>query len=422
MLGRILERSITRRYRRKLLSLTAVALGIAVTTAVGIMALDVGDKVSRELRSFGANIMVTPAADGLSVSVGGSDFRPAGAGAYLPQSDLVKLKKIFWRNNIVAFAPFLYAPVEIRGRNVVVTGSWFAYPMPVDGQVQFTTGLKSLHPAWKVNGAWPADQDVVECLVGKVLARQLGATPGSTLPLTIQGRPRDFRVTGILESGGPEDSQIFVPLATLQDATGLRDKVRRIEVSALTKPADDFARADVTRLSPADFERWYCSPYVMSISYQIQQELPGAEAKAVRQVAESEGKILSRVGVLMGLLAAAALVTAGLAVASMMLATVLERRAEIGLFKSLGATNLQVSIIFLSEALLVGVAGGLVGFGAGELLARRLIVLVFGTHAGAHWVVLPMALALALLVTLAGCVIPLGRGLKISPVVVLRNE
>jgi putative ABC transport system permease protein len=107
MLTRILQRSLMRRRRRKLLSVAAVALGIAAATAVGTIALDVGDKVTRELRSFGANISVTPAADSLAINVGGADYRPAGTGTYLNESGLVGLKKIFWRNNIVAFAPLL---------------------------------------------------------------------------------------------------------------------------------------------------------------------------------------------------------------------------------------------------------------------------------------------------------------------------
>ncbi|MGH9650655.1 MAG: ABC transporter permease, partial [Terriglobales bacterium] len=91
MLSRVVGRSITRRRRRKLLSTLAVTLGIAVATAVATIALDVGDKVGRELRSFGANISITPAADSLPVSVGGVEYRPALPGAFLAETDLLKL-------------------------------------------------------------------------------------------------------------------------------------------------------------------------------------------------------------------------------------------------------------------------------------------------------------------------------------------
>lgn len=122
------------------------------------------------------------------------------------------------------------------------------------------------------------------------------------------------------------------------------------------------------------------------------------------------------------MLAAAALITAGLAVASMMLATVLERRAEIGLFKSLGATDSRVAAVFLLEASSIGLAGGVLGYFAGSLLAQRLSVQVFGLPTSVHWVFLPAALALALVVTLVGSALPLGRDLKLSPAMVLRNE
>ena len=442
MLFRIVLESLARRRRRKLLGVLAIALGIAVTAAVSTMALDVGDKVSRELRSFGANLSVTPAADELSVAVGGIDYRPAGAGAFLPESALVKLKKIFWRNNIVAFAPFLYVPATLDGHRVVVIGSWFDKSLPVDKSEVFVTGLKKLHPTWRVTGQWPADDDSAGTLVGTRLAGRLNLHLGQTLTLagtavgsqqTTLAPPKDsapslpqsssaeFAVRGILDTGGPEDDQVLAPLASVQHWAGLAGKVRRVEISALTKPEDAFARSDVTRLSGEQFDRWYCMPYASSIAYQIKQAIPEAQAKPVYQIAETEGRILDRVGVLMGLLVFAALVAAALAVASMMLATVLERRAEIGLFKSLGATNARVAAIFLLEASAISVLGGVAGYFLGSLLAWRLALAVFGTPVGVHWVFLPVCLALALLVTLAGTALPLGRALKVSPSVVLRD-
>jgi len=429
-----------RRRRRKVLSVVAVALGIAVATAVGTMALDVGDRVNLELRSFGANISVTPAADGLAVAVGGVDYRPAGSGAFLNEADLVNLQKIFWRHNIVAFAPSLYVPVTLRGAATVLVGSWFEKDIQVDKSEVFRTGLKELHPAWRVEGEWPSDAESsrpAQCLVGRRLAKRLGLAPGQTFSVNVaavsssQGtsastsRPAEASamvVSGILDTGGPEDDQVIAPLAVIQNATGLDGKIRRVEVSALTKPEDDFARSDLTKMSSAEFDRWYCTPYVRAIANQIQQAIPGAEATPVYQVAETEGRILDRVGILLWVLAAAALITAALAVASMMLATVLERRAEIGLFKSLGATDGRVAAVFLLEACGIGLAGGVLGYVAGTLLARRLAVEVFGLPASVHWVFFPAALALALVITLVGSALPLGRDLKLSPAMVLRNE
>ena len=424
MLNRIVGRSLTRRRRRKLLGVAAVALGIAVTTAVATLSLSVGDRVAHELRSFGANISVTPAADSLSIAVGGVDYRPAGAGAFLPESGLANLRKIFWRNNIMAFAPFLFAPASVNGHQVVVIGSWFSHSLQVNPNEVFQTGLEKLHPAWKVQGNWPADGSS-QCLVGAALANDLGIGPGSSLAFQSSGNPASMMtltVSGILHTGGEEDDEAIAPLGAVQAFTGLAGKVRRVEVSALTKPEDAFGQSDITRLNAADYERWYCTPYVSSIAYQIQQAIPGSEAKPVYRVAATEGKIVNSISILMTLLAIAALVTAALAMASMMFAIVLERRAEIGLFKSLGATNGRVASIFLLEAFGVGLAGGVVGYGLGSWMASRLSLAVFGVPTGIQWVILPAVLSLALLVALAGSAVPLAKGLKVSPVAVLRNE
>ncbi len=431
MLAYIVTRSLVRRRRRKLLTLTAVTLGIAVTSAVATMALYVGDRVGRELRSFGANIALTPAADGLPVMVGGLDFRPVGSGAYLDEADLAKLKKIFWRHNIMAFAPYLYLPGNVTGHIVVLVGSWFAKPLVVDKSETISTGLKSLQQTWKVEGEWPADDDPSGCLVGRRLAAALGATPGTNHEFIPEGpqtvstagdAPLRLTIRGILDAGGEQDDQIIASLATVQTLAGLPGKFRRAEVSALTKPEDDFARSDVTKMSVEDFDRWYCTPYVSAICYQMQQAIPGVEARPVYRVAETEGHILDRVGILMALLAGGALASAALAVASMMLATVLERRAEFGLYKALGATNARVAAIFLLEASVVGLTGGVAGFFAGSLMARHLGGLIFGLPAGMHWVVLPGAVALALIVTLAGSAWPIARGLKLAPATVLHDE
>jgi len=432
MILRIVWESLARRRRRKLLSVFAVALGITVTAAVATLALDVGDKVSRELRSFGANLSVTPAADSLPVAVGGIDYRPAGTGAFLPESALVNLRRIFWRNNIVAFAPYLYVPATLEGQPVVVMGSWFAKALTVDKSEVFITGLEKLHPTWKITGQWPADDDPHGVLVGYRLAERLNLHPGQVLTLVAGTESNThylpppsssmrFAVRGILETGGQEDAQMLAPLASLQRWAGLEGKVRRVEVSALTKPEDAFARSDVSRLSPKEFDRWYCTPYASSIAYQIQQAIPEAQAKPVFHVAETEGRIINRVGVLMTLLVVAALVAAGLAVASMMLATVLERRAEIGLFKALGATDARVAAVFLLEGCAIGLLGGVAGYFLGSLLAWRLALVVFGSPVSVHWVMLPVCLAAALVVTLAGSALPLGRALKISPSLALRD-
>jgi putative ABC transport system permease protein len=427
MIGRIVSQSITRRKRRKLLSLLAITLGVAAATAVATIAVDVGDRVNHELRSVGANIVVTPAADSFPVSIGGVDFRPAGTGAYLQESALPGIKKIFWRNSIEAFAPFVYVPAVAQGARFVLIGTWFNMTLQSGPAEPFTTGVESLHPGWKVEGDWPAVGDAFGCLVGKQLAQALRVLPGQTVVLSApasaaQERSARFRIRGIVETGGLEDQEMLAPLETVQKLAGLEGKVRRIEVSAVTKPVDALAETPVSRMSPTEFERWSCSNYPSTIAQQIQQVIPGSSAQPVYPILNTEGKLLHRVGLLMGLLAGAALITAALAVSSMMLANVIERRAEIGLFKTLGATDGRVAAIFLAESSLVGFSGGVAGYGLGSWLAERLGRTVFGSPVSIHWVIFPCALAVALVVALLGSAAPLGHSLKMSAATALRTE
>src|SRR5262249_28265421 len=111
MFFRLIADNFTRRPRRKLLTAAALSLGMAVATAALSVSLDVGDRLAHEFRSLGANLVVTPEADSLPLEIDGVDYRPVNAGAYLPESDLPKIKSVFWRNNIIAFAPTLEIPV-----------------------------------------------------------------------------------------------------------------------------------------------------------------------------------------------------------------------------------------------------------------------------------------------------------------------
>src|ERR1700692_1218069 len=142
MFLRLVADSFTRRPRRKVLTAAALSLGMAVVTAALSVSLDVGDRLASEFRSLGANLLVTPQADSLPLEIGGVDYRPVNRGAYLPEADLGKLKTIFWRNNIVGFAPSLDMPVEIRAtqgsagndspaRSATLIGTWYRHSVAV---------------------------------------------------------------------------------------------------------------------------------------------------------------------------------------------------------------------------------------------------------------------------------------------------
>jgi len=127
-------------------------------------------------------------------------------------------------------------------------------------------------------------------------------------------------------------------------------------------------------MTPEVRDRWYCSPYVQSIAYQLQEVIPHSHAEQIRQVAQNEGTVLSRIKGLMLLVTLAALLASALAVSAAMATSVFERRGEVGLMKALGAGSFAVSAIFFAEALLLALVGG-----KPEVVARARPV--FGTFA-----------------------------------------
>ena len=427
MFFRIVSDSFTRKPRRKLLTATALALGMAVATATLTVALDVGDRLAREFRSLGANLLVTPASDSLPLEIGGVDYRPVDAGAYLPESDLGKLKTIFWRNNVMGFAPFLDVPATVMGgdsqagSNVELIGTWYSHSVPVPDGSTFTTGISSTDPWWHIDGKWFSD-NADEAVAGWALAQRLNLRAGQQIKIDAGGHSRTLTIAGIVSTGGREDNSILAPLGIAQELAGRPGQYRRLLVSALTKPADAFSERDPATMTPAEYDRWYCSPYISSISHQIQQHIPGVEVRAIRQVAEGEGRILSRVSSLMWLVTIAALFAAALAVGATSATTVLERRSEIGLMKALGASRRAVGAFFLAEQLFLALVGGLLGYALGILLARALGLGIFGVAPELRWILLPIVLALAAIVALLGSLFPLGRASRVDPAPVLRGE
>jgi len=420
MFPRLVYESFRRQTRRKLLAGVAITLGVAVATAMIAVATDIGDKINRELRTYGANLLITPQEDTLDVEIGGVNLKPPSDGALLNEADLPKIRGTFWHHNIVGFSPML--PVNVRvavgatNTDTTLVGTYFAKLLTF-GKDQFTTGVRITHPWWRVQGAWPDDSSQ-GVLLGERLAARLGAKPGDTID--VGGRA--LSVAGILSTGAAQDEQIVAPLALAQDILGKPGAVRRVYVSAMTKPEDALARRDPKTMTPEMYDRWYCSPYVQSIAYQLQEAIPHSHAEQIRQVAQNEGTVLSRIKGLMLLVTLAALLASALAVSAAMATAIFERRQEVGLMKALGAGNIAVAALFFAEALLLAVIGGTAGFTAGSLLARQIGRSIFNSQISIEPVLFPIILTIAVLVTFAGSAAAIRRAVKFDPVFALRGE
>ena len=175
-------------------------------------------------------------------------------------------------------------------------------------------------------------------------------------------------------------------------------------------------------MTPEVYDRWYCSPYVESIAYQLQEVIPHSHAEQIRQVAQNEGTVLSRIKGLMLLVTLAALFASALAVSAAMATAIFERRVEVGLMKALGAGNLTVAAIFFAEAMLLALIGGVIGFAGGSLLARQIGRSIFSSQISIQPVLFPIILAIAVLVTFAGSAAAIRRAVKFDPVFALRGE
>ena len=419
MFLRLVFESFWRQKRRKALAGAAVMLGVSVATAMIAVATDIGDKISRELRSYGANLLVTPQQDSLDLEIGGVNLKPPGDGSYLNESDLPKIRGTFWHNNIVGFAPMLPVQVELGLKGLdqrTLVGTYFLKKLSL-GKESFLTGVRVTHPWWTVEGAWPED-DSEDVLVGERLARDAGLRVGETIPIV--GQPH--RISGILSAGGAEDEQIVAPLGLAQQILGRRGAVRRLYVSALTKPQDALAGRDPRTMNPELFERWYCSPYVQSIAYQLQEAIPDSHAEPIRQVAQNEGAVLARIKGLMLWITAAALVASALAVSAAMATAIFERRREVGLMKALGARNALIAALFFTEATLLALLGGGVGFLGGAILARQIGRSIFNAEITVEPVLLPVILGIAVIVTFAGSAMAIRHAVKSDPVYALRGE
>jgi putative ABC transport system permease protein len=428
MFLRLVADSFGRRPRRKLLTGAALALGMAVVTAAFSVSLDVGDRLAHEFRALGANLLITPQADSLPLEIGGVDYRPVNSGAYLPEQDLGKIKTVFWHNNIVGFAPVMEVPAEVLTTSssaapvkTTLLGTWSHHSVSLPDNRTYATGMDQTNSWWHVDGRWFHD-NAPEAIAGKSFAARTNVKPGDTLHINSSDRSIVLTVTGILSAGGPEDDAIVAPLQIAQQLANKPGEYRRLYVSALTKPEDDFARRNPTTMNAADLERWSCSPYASSIAYQIKQVLPGVDAHVIRRVAEGEGSILTRVRMLLWLASFAALLAAVLAVGASSAAAVIERRSEIGLMKAIGAGSGTIGFLLAAEQLLLAFVGGGVGYALGIILARFLGEKIFGVAPEPSILVFIVILVLAACVTLLGSAIPLHRASRYEPAPILRGE
>lgn len=432
MFFRMIKGAFVRQWKKMLMIALTIALGASLATAMLNVMMDVGDKVNQELKTYGANITVVPKTasvvddlyeveDGTSVS----------NGAYLREDELGNIKTIFWAFNIVDFAPFIDTTASLSdGSDVTVVGTWFNHHLDLPTGETLNTGVQSLRTWWDITeGGWLDEQDFASgsqgAMVGETLAKQENIHAGDTITLTTEHGNESFTVAGVFSSGDSADDQVYAPMDAVQTLSDTDGKLTSIEVSALTTPDNELAEKaakDPGSLTISQYELWYCTAYVSSICYQIQEVITDSVASPVRQVADSEGAILEKTQLLMVLITALSLVGSALGITNLVTASVMERSNEIGLMKAIGATNGSISVLVLTEIILTGIVGAVIGYFAGFGFAQVIGQTVFGSSIEMKPFVIPIVAVLVIVVTLIGSVPAIRMLLRLRPAEVLHGR
>jgi putative ABC transport system permease protein len=370
--ARFLVRSLDLRARSCLLALGSVTVGISIVAMSLALKADISRKMSRELRAYGPNLLVTP-----------EEGRVAGMAPF--DTEAARALPGLLGDTAAAVAPLLYAAGRAGGSGVTFAG------------VEFPA-TRTLFPYWGVAGEWPAAGAEDECLVGRRLASRLKVERGDSLRIEIGARHAELRVSGLVTTGEAEEDQLFAPLALLQSLA----ETRGISTAALRLDA-----------GPDEVE---------SAARRLEAARPDLSARPLRQVSQAEGRLLGRLEVMMALLSVLMLAMTVLCVMTTLVSIVVERQPEIGLMRSLGAGDGEIMLMLLGEATLLGLAGGALGYGLGMAGARLLGYKLFGAAIAARPEVIPIVAALALGICWAGTLVPLRRALAIRPADALRGE
>ena len=417
---KMINRALRRQINKRLMIALTIFLGSGLTTSMFAVMMDVSDKVQAELSSFGANIQIVP--QGASIVSDMYDVDTPTAQGAIREDELGNLKTIFWGHNIEDFAPFLSTTASVDGKDVAVVGTWFNHKVDTKTGEDVETGIKHMRDWWDVTGAWATDEQV---MAGSRIATQNGWAPGDTITLTAGDKTYDLTIAGVFQAGSEEDRQLFVPLDIAQEIAGREGDVEKVEVRAITTPDNDLARRaarDPSTLSLSEWETWYCTAYVSSIAYQIEESMTNVDASAVRQVADTEGEILGKTQLIMTVVAIFAMVAASLGIANLVTASVMERSKEVGLMKALGARNKNVVATILTETFVVALIGGVLGFVAGIGLAQLVGQLVFGSGITIRPMLIPVMILIIFVTVIIGCLPSMRYLLKLKPAQVLHGR
>ncbi len=385
-LHQVVLKDVLRRKKRVLYATVGVV--IASMTVVGILTIALAGRarIYSQLEKYGANLSLVPATKSLDTGLGDLTLGSVTVGEnYIQEDTLPQIRqiadgeirralKIEQEGDIATIAPQLLVQADVNGAAVIVAG--------IDPVAE--SKIKSW---WQVTMGKYLD-GTGQALIGSTAAEVLKMNVGDNF--RVQGQ--DLTVTGVLgETGSGADYRIFVPLATAQTAFDKQGLVSTVDIRALCNACPVEIIADA-----------------------INKQIPGIRAVAVKQVAATEMGMLDKINKLMLALGGLTLLVGGFGVVNTLMTSVHERIRDIGIMKAVGASGRQIIVAFIYEAILIGIIGGILGYGAGTLLAYIIGPLIFeGSTVNFVAVYLPISIALAVLVAVLATLYPAYHATKI---------
>jgi putative ABC transport system permease protein len=379
MFWRIVRRLITANYGRLFVILLALGAGAGITSALLNLQIDANRRLTTEFRALGANVIVTP-----------RDANANSSGGTLDQALLTGLPAENSGKPVPAVA-FLYVigavakAGEIHHQPAVIAGT--------EGQ-----GLTQVRPGRRTEYSAELEKDPAACEIGAKAAAQFKVHVGDSLHLRNQGREATCKVFAMVAVGGAEDTQIFAKLATAQSLADLPGRISLIQLSVTGTP-DSINR------------------FISALS----QRLPTADVHGIKQLAEAEGKLYNRISGLLTITVIIVLLLTSLCVMAGMSNVAMERKNDVGLMKAIGGSVRSVVRLFLAEAILMGIVGGLIGSAVGIVGSIWLGKTVFGVAAQPRWIVYPVSVGITTIVSIASA-FPLRRLASVRPASVFRGE
>lgn len=395
MFWRIIRRLLESNRGRLFVILLALGAGAAVTAALLNLQVDAKRRLTTEFRLLGANVII--AAHDASDSPGSPKVLSESLFGQLPaENEGIPVTKAEFLYGIVDVSPFDPKDTDAKThKSVKVVIAGFAIAA---GSNYVMQGLEKISPSTIVEAKNLDFLNARTCEIGQSMASELRLHPGAGLALKYGDRADFCHVSAIRSFGGPEDNQIFLELPPVQ---ALLNHPRQISLIQASVPG-----------TPQSIDRYIAA---------LAQTIPDADVRPIRQFTEAEARIYNRISGVLGATVAVVLVLTGLCVMAAMTNVAMERRNDVGLMKAIGGASRRVLRLFLAEAALLGLTGGVLGAAAGIALSIGLGKAVFGVAARPRLIVYPVSVVLTIIVAIAGA-FPLRRLTSIRPASVFRGE